>query len=321
VSLLLGFSVLFLASLLLGLTIVLVFSAFGAMRRGVPGSTAGRDLRPLFPALFAATGLFLLLSLPPVLAAVRASLPAFVAFGVTSAAAIAWFRRRGGVVRGGVVASSLFGGAVVLFVFALFRFLTAAMSPLDGETLAALVEVEPTALDHDLTVDKGPATLTIRAGAKAVRVTLTPMDEDEQAGSLRFELPGEKWGVGGEVLEVKNWLLFFGNRAFFRLTHVDAKFLDNEIPHYGKNLPDFDPAETTARLEAKVPFLERTVRDLCGAHVESTRFEDVVYRRVDEGRYYAIVARDQGGFVPRPITEEDYRSRLGSRAAPPRVVP
>ncbi|MBI1848715.1 MAG: hypothetical protein HYR85_00070 [Planctomycetes bacterium] len=319
-SLLLGFSVLFMSSLLFGLTIVLFIGAIRAMRSSAQGGAAGRDLRPLFPALFAATGLFLLLSLPPVLSAVRASLPAFIAFGVVSAAAIAFWRKRRGVARSGVVASCLFAGAVVLFVFALFRFLTAAMSPLDGETLAALVAVEPTKLEHDVTVEKGPATLTIHAGSPAVRLTLTPMD-DEQTGSLRFELPGEKWGVGGEVLEVKNWLLFFGTRAFFRLTHVDAKFTDNEIPHYGKNLPGYDPKETMARLEAKVPFLERTVRDLCGAHVESTRYEDVVYRRVDEGRFYALVARDQGGFVPRPISEEEYRRQLGPRAGEPQVVP
>jgi hypothetical protein len=324
VGLLFGFVVLLSSSLLLGLTLNLSFRALRAVRLGSGSKgepAAGRDLRPVFPALGSASALFLLLSVRPVLAAVLASLPAFLGFGVVSAAAIAFLRGRRSPLRGGIAASGLFAGVLALFVFSLFRFLTAAMSPLSGETLAALVEVEPIRLARPLHFEKGPASISVQAGSPAVRLTLSPVESGDVRESLQFELPGEKWGVGGEVLEVRHWLLFFGSRAFFRLTHVDAKFRDNEVPHYGRNLPGYDPAEVTARLEEKIPLLERTVRDLTGARVESTRYEDVVYRAIDDGRHFALYARDRGGFVPRAISEEEYRRRVGSGPARPTVVP
>ncbi len=310
-----AFLLLFVSTLILGITVDLAVRALSSLRAGE------RELRPILRALLAASALFLLLSVPQVLGVVSASLPAFLLFGAVAALSIAFYRRRRGPIRGGVVATALLGGSAMLFVFSIFQFLTTALSPLNGETLAAYVEVEPMRLEHDVRTEKGPAMLTIRAGSDAIRLIVTPEEKGEIAMPLKFELPGQRWGIGGEVLVVRNWLFLFGTRAFFRLTHVDAKFDDNEIPHYGRNLPGYDPSDTRARLEEKVPILERTVRELCGAHVESTRYEDVVYRRAAEGRFYAIYARNQGGFVPRPLTEEEYRARVGSAAEKAQVVP
>ncbi len=226
--------------------------------------------------------------------------------------------------------ASLIGGTfaivcVLLFVMTSFAFVTSDYSPLRGEELAALVEVEPTVLteaisrSHPLNesvpntaTQTAPITVNFPSQTPAINIKVYTLTDGKIANTSSSCLPGSVWGVGGQVIEIKNWLMLFGQRAFYRLTTLDAKFEDNRLPHVGENLPGYDPWELDRRLDQIVPLVDRRLKDVCSVRQVTTDYDFITYVPASRGRHFGIFARPQGGFVPRALTEGEFNQILES---------
>jgi hypothetical protein len=257
--------------------------------------------------LFLLAIFFFYVNIPRIFAAVTEGFPYFVAMAGVAALVMTWgVNRRGAVSRGasGVV---FLLAASSLLTFSIFQFVTAHHTPFRGEELVALVEVSETQLPPNFDASTEDYTLVYKKGVKGVDLELHYFDEGKPAPPIAYTLPGEKWGVGGYLMQVHNWLFLFGNRTFYRLTTVDAKFRDNEMAHYGRNLPGYDPNDTRTRLEEQIPLFNRKLGEICDVETRKIEYEDVVYQPVSAGRYWGIYIRPGGGFVPKRLEADEYR--------------
>jgi hypothetical protein len=215
--------------------------------------------------------------------------------------------------------------AVLLLVVSAYGFVTGDFAPLPREELAALVEVQPSTLRAPLhrsyplgafvpgaTDSREPIEVTFPVKTPSVQLTIHTMDRGRRRDTTRCELPGNLWGIGGQVIEVENWLFLFGRRAFYRLTTVDAKFEDNRLPHVGENLPGYDPGSLPRRLDDLVPVLDRHVKDMCAVEQTLTDYDFITYTPSQRGRHFGVYARRSGGFAPRSLTPEEFGELLAA---------
>jgi hypothetical protein len=234
----------------------------------------------------------------------------FTWFAVMAGAAclvMAWGVSRRGAMSRGLSGLVFLIAAASLLTFSIFQFVTAHHTSFQGEELVALVDVSETQLPPDFDASTPDFTLVYRTSVKGVDLRLFYLEEGKPAHPVSFVLPGEKWGVGGYLMQVHNWFFLFGNRTFYRLTTVDAKFRDNEMAHYGRNLPGYDPDDSPSRLEEQIPLVNRKLGEICRVESRKIEYEDVVYMPVSEGRFWGIYIQPGGGFVPRRLPPEEFQ--------------
>jgi hypothetical protein len=236
--------------------------------------------------------------------------------GIVAAVLLAWSSSRRGLLLKGASGVVFLLAAAVLLTFSIFQFVTADHTAFRGEELVALVEVTGAELPPNFDASTDDYTLIYKRPVRGLDLTLHYMDGTEPAHPVTVTLPGEKWGLGGYVMQVRNWFFFFGDRAFYRLTTIDAKFHDNEMAHYGENLPGYDPVDTESRLDEQIPLVNRKLGELCNVETRETEWEEVVYRPVSAGRYWAIYIQPTGGSIPRALEPEEYE-RLRHRFLEP----
>jgi len=249
---------------------------------------------------------FFFLNIPRIRVAVDEGLAYFLVMAAITCVLLAWGTRRRDVVSRGMSGVLFLLATVTLLTFSIFQFVTADHTAFRGEELVALVDATDTQLPPNFDASTEEFTLVYKTRIPAVNLKLYYLEEGRPASPLAFMLPGEKWGVGGYVMHVRNWFFLLGDRTFYRLTSVDAKFRDNEIPHAGRNLPGYDLDETRSRLEEKIPFLNRKIGEICHVETQATEYEDMVFQPVSAGRYWGIYIQPGGGFVPRQLDPDEF---------------
>lgn len=252
--------------------------------------------------------LFFFINIPRIRAAALEGLPYFLGMGLVSMLVISWVSRGRGFVSKGFSGLVFVSACAVLLTFSIFQFVTARHTSLREGELVALIEVTPTELPpgHEIENDAVLVRYKGNRPVPAIDIELLYYEDGKAAPPLSITLPGEKWGIGGELMHVRNWFWLFGDRTFCRLTGVDAKFNDLETASVGYNLPGYDPDTEREPLETQVPIVNRKLRELCNVETVSLSFEQFVYQPVEAGSYFAIYLQPGGGFVPKPISPEEF---------------
>ena len=259
---------------------------------------------------------FFFIKIPRIREAVVAGLPYFLGMGLLTMGLVAWAaRRRGGIAAKGAMGAIFVGACAVLLTFSIFEFVTARHTAFREGELLALVEVQrdewPThEIENDAVIVRYKDEST---PIPAMRIELHYFEEGEPAPPFETMLPGEKWGIGGELMVVKNWYFFFGDRTFCRLTGIDAKFEDLKIASVGENLPGFDPDSDPRPLDEEVPLLNRKLREICRVERSPMRFDQFVYQSIDAGRHFGIYLKPGGGLQPKALSAEEFDALLERR--------
>ncbi len=221
----------------------------------------------------------------------------------------AGFRRGGGAGRkAAALVLGATGGAVVV-VTSSMAFLTDSYSRWNGETLAALVDVEPARFEAPFTHRTNEAEVSYRAGTEAVDVAVATIEDGRGVFRGRHLLPGDSFGIGGRILEIERFWFVLGKRTYFRVTDVAARFRGRpEVPHYGARL--YAPGDDSEgkRLDAKLPLLERRLGEIFGAATRPVDEYDAVVYPARDGRHFTVWARSSGGLVPRAVDRDEFRS-------------
>ncbi len=248
---------------------------------------------------------FFVINIPRIRAAVVEGLPYFLAMGFVAAGVVAVARRRG-VVGKGIGGVAFLTACAALMTFSIFQFATARHSAYQEGELIALVETRPTDLPAGHTIANGVSTVTYHEPVDAVHIQLHYLEDGEPAEPFQTVLPGQRWGIGGELLHVRQWMFLFGDRTLCRLTGVDAKFDDPTTATVGFPVPGYDP--DSRPLEADIPIVQRKVKDLCGIEETQLGFDQFIYQRVEKSgpQYWGIYVKPGAGFVPKALSLEEF---------------
>ncbi len=242
-------------------------------------------------------------------APVRAEIPGGEVF--MAVAALCWglaeaaFRARPPVVR---LASGLTLATLVLavgFACLLFGLIGSPDRLFRGRTLLALVRITPGVFEEDVHIDRPPVVATVQKGAPRVDMEVRILEGGRPGDPRRARLAGDQWGVGMQTVVVKRWMIFLGERVFYRVTSAEAKFADNRIPHYGEEIEH--PLEAEANLKRDIPLVGQTLEDISGAKASS--YQTQVFVPVRDGEYFAIWASPGGAPIPEKITPEEWARR------------
>ncbi len=263
--------------------------------------------------------LFFFINIPRIREAVVQGLPYFLGMGLLAMMLLAWGNRSRGMVSKGVSGVLFLGACAVLLTFSIFQFVTARHTSFRDGELVALVEVSPSEFPPGYEIENEAVWLRYkdRKPIPALEVEMFYFADGDPAGPVRVKLAGQKWGVGGELLHVKNWFFLFGDRTFCRLTGIDAKFKDLSIPAVGYNLPDYDPHAIETSLDAELPLINRKLRELCNVETVKIEYDQFIYQSIEDGQYFGIYVQPGGGFVPKPMSAEEYLELRKSRFPDP----
>jgi len=295
------FVLLLLSGTFLGLCLYVSTRFLVRWARGKTGFLAATGPMALL-ALF-----FFYISIPRIRAAALEGLPYFLTMGLCAAVGIAFWGGRGRGFLGKSVAGILFASAAaILLTFSIFQFVTAGHTTFGDGDLIALVAVTPEQLPPGTRIENDAVSVEYASDrpVAAVRMQLHYLEDGKPAPPFHVTLPGEKWGVGGQILRVHNWFFLFGERTLCRLTGVDAQFEDLEIATVGMHLPSYDP--DAQPLETEIPLFNRKLRELCNVETTQLEYDQFIYQHIDAGRYFGIYIHPGGGFVPKPLSTEEF---------------